>query len=143
MHETVILKTASNLRIPQFLGTFPVDRLPTPNYSDNVSFILNHDIMNGPGIHWVAVILSKNNNVEYYDSLGNPPPHELYTWKSNISYNRKPTQSMFADTCGEHSLYYLYLRLVVGFSQSETLNQLYEKRNADSYVKKFISKYRY
>lgn len=142
MHETVVLKTASNLKIPKFIGTFPIDRLPTPKYSD-IAFILNHDIMNGPGIHWVAVIVTKNNKVEYYDSLGNPPPDELYDWHKIISFNQKPTQNMFSDTCGEHALYYLYLRLVVGLSQADTLKQLYEKSNADRYVKKFINRYNY
>lgn len=137
MHETLIIKKAAEFKIPNFLGTFPIDRLPTPKQFPSC-FILNHDKMNQPGTHWVAVIITRENTVEYYDSLANKPPNELYQWNKQINFNRKPTQFIFSDTCGHHALYYLYLRLVLNASRAETLKLLYSCKNLDSYVKKFI-----
>lgn len=140
MYENIINKKACQMGIPNFMGTFPKDRIPSPKRLP-ASFILNLDIMNQPGIHWVAVLMNRDNTVEYYDSLAEKPLSELYVWKKKILYNNKPTQNIFAETCGHHALYYLYLRSVVGFSQVDTLNRIYKCPNPDKYVKRFVDRF--
>jgi hypothetical protein len=142
MHETVILQKAEALKIPYFLGVFPSDRLPDTK-GKPASFIMNHDRIDQPGSHWVALYVHPhpdNHFVEFFDSLAMKPPDELYFWKKRFSYGFKPVQNIFADTCGEHALYYLYLRLVLKLNRTATLDRIYRLKDADSYVKKFIHK---
>ena len=62
MLETTVVQKANRLKIPNFIGTYPIDRIPLPNRFP-VCYILNHDERLGPGTHWVAVLINKNNEV--------------------------------------------------------------------------------
>ena len=137
MDEIEIQTKAKNLKIPNFLGTFPINKLPIASDSQ-FCFILNHDRHNEPGSHWVSVLVLNDNTVEYYDSLGQKPPQALYQWKKNIFFNDKPIQNIFSNACGHHSIYYLYRRLVLKHSRAIVLKYLLQLRNPDLYVKKFI-----
>ena len=136
MDEVEIKNKAKLLKLPFFFGTFPIDELPNKKFP--YSFILNHDPHNKPGSHWVAVIVHSNKNVEYFDSLGQKPPSLLYQWKRKINYNKRAIQNIFANTCGHHSLYYLYLRTRLKITPSNTIKYLLSLKNPDTYVKNFI-----
>lgn len=73
--------------------------------------ILNLDILENPGTHWVAYI-KKNNNVTYYDSFGAlKPPKELvdYLGKNvKILYNNEKYQNYNQINCGHLCLEFLY-----------------------------------
>lgn len=145
MHETVILQKAEILQIPMFLGVFALDRLPDTQGKPGC-FIMNHDRIDQPGSHWVALYVHPppyNHYAEYFDSLGNKPPEELYAWKQKLEFNTKPVQSVLADTCGEHALYFLYLRLVLKLTLNETLQKINKLRNADKYVFDFVQKIKF
>lgn len=66
MSDTEIRKEANNLKLPKFSGVFLQNSvLP----EGNCSYIINQDVIGGPGIHWIAVV--QHNKVCYvYDSFG-------------------------------------------------------------------------
>ena len=63
-----------------YLGTFAINKIPTPPPHKNVSFIVNLQSDNLPGNHWVAVRRLANGRGEYFDSFGRMPPMEIQHW---------------------------------------------------------------
>lgn len=96
------------LKILHFIGVFSRDRLP-PHPKHTESAIVNLDIDDSTGTHWVAY-RKIGKNVEYYDSFGNlPPPKELQTYLagSEIKYNYDRHQKYNTENCGHLCLKFL------------------------------------
>jgi len=76
----------------------------------NESAIVNLDDANGPGTHWVCY-KKLNDNVFYFDSLGNlPPPKELIQYFGdvrNIYFNYERIQREASSVCGHLCLEFL------------------------------------
>jgi hypothetical protein len=96
------------LKIPHFIGVFSRDKLPRcPKQIE--SAIVNLDIEDGTGTHWVAY-RKIGKTVEYYDSFGNiPPPKELQTYLNGceIIYNYDRHQKYNTENCGHLCLKFL------------------------------------
>ena len=97
-------------RYRNYLGTYPRDRLG-PRLSVNQGLIINTDTASGPGEHWVAIYMGEK--AIYFDSFGLPPLHqEIIDYLDRISpigwfHNTIDFQSIYQDTCGLHSIYFL------------------------------------
>lgn len=100
----------------QFLGVFPVNKLPVvANFP--ASLIINLDPSYMPGSHWVAMWYALGGKTaEYFDSFGRRPAqgplcthlkHNLES-SSHVLYNDKSVQNIFSDVCGQYCLYFLY-----------------------------------
>lgn len=101
---------AIKLNIPHFRGVFMRDTLPRrPN--KNESAIVNLDISDNPGTHWVAYI-KNGNEVQYFDSFGDlKPPKEVVSYFGShvkITYNSEPYQIYNQWNCGHLCLRFLF-----------------------------------
>lgn len=101
------------------------------NVSDQFVCVLNTDVSTGPGEHWVATFVDMRPgqtwSVEYFDSVGNPPPAAMARWMERRKAELKtiaPTGTSVVATavttirhqrsnteCGLYSLYYIRCRL--------------------------------
>jgi hypothetical protein len=101
-------------RYKNFRGTFPRDWLPG-NLPAHSGVVINTDKACDPGEHWVAVYMNKD-KAEYFDSFGLPPMHEeIIQFLDKISpdgwqHNSITYQSLYTDTCGNYSVYFLASR---------------------------------
>ena len=97
-------------RYKNYFGTHPRDKLG-PKLARNQGIIINTDKSTGPGEHWVAIYMGQK--AIYFDSFGLPPLHnEIFNYLDEISqigwfYNTIDFQSIYQDTCGLHSIYFL------------------------------------
>lgn len=101
-------------------------------------YLINLDSSDGPGTHWVSVIIS-NKYLIYYDSFALKPPQELQQIKSaymlKLFYNNVVHQKISNSDCGE--LVIKFSRMVrqiirtVPEGQDKAINIL---RRIDSYL---------
>ncbi len=91
----------------------------------NFSIVLNTDVYEGDGIHWVVIFINtKNLNIEYFDSLGKTPNKNIkellnlikktidkyYDSNFKIHYN-KIIHQKGNEECGIYCVYYIIARL--------------------------------
>lgn len=96
--------------IPHFRGVFMRNDLPNKIWN-NESAIVNLDLKQGLGTHWVAY-KKEGNKIIYFDSFGDlRPPKELLRYfgkTSRIQYNYKRYQKIGSSNCGHLCLKFLY-----------------------------------
>ena len=91
------------------LNHFLEEKLNFPSMS-----IVNFDLCDKPGSHWVAVYVPMNGRTEYFDSYGNKP-NDLILSKlqqigdNNVIYSVLPIQAL-STVCGQYCLLFLLLR---------------------------------
>jgi hypothetical protein len=89
--------------VPNFIGVFPIDKLPKLNVATNAKLVVNLDPSNLPGTHWVAIAL-RDGKGYYFDSYGDFPPMEIQQWLARNSrdwtYNSTVLQSPSSLVCG-------------------------------------------
>lgn len=110
LFDVDLIKYAKKLKIPHFRGVFMRNSLPQmPRRYE--SAIINLDVQEGPGTHWVAY-KKHNNKVIYFDSFGAlKPPVELLRYfgdKCNIRFNYNTYQKFNTINCGHLCLEFLY-----------------------------------
>lgn len=97
-----------------FIGVFPSDYLSIIQHHHHgfpMSAIINLDDSTLPGTHWVAVYFNSNEEKEYMDSFGLPPPPVFRSILStSYSYNKVILQNPLSTLCGGYCLYYLHYR---------------------------------
>jgi hypothetical protein len=96
-------------------GVYPIDQLPEPKGYPECC-VVNLDPASKPGSHWMAVYIDPEGFGEFFDSYGRRPEKKqiLKYLKCNCldwTYNDKMLQSVFASTCGQYCIYYLYYRV--------------------------------
>ncbi len=91
-----------------FRGIFARDKVP--KWLMPGCFIWNTALHDAKGEHWVAIYISINHDVEFFDSFGEPP--RTYGWNisGNVKFNKKVLQSSNSDVCGMYCLFFLYFR---------------------------------
>lgn len=111
MHTDELMKRGA--RNPNFIGVFPLDKLPLHLPPQAGSFIVNSDTHNLPGQHWIAVSYNNGGIVKAFDPVGAFYPLALanylarqFPWR-RIIYNRQMHQQRWEKTCGEHCLRWL------------------------------------
>jgi len=117
LYDFQIVYYARKYKIPYFRGIYFRNYLPRKPKQYETA-IVNMDLMENPGTHWVCYIKRKS-KVLYFDPLGNvSPPLELLEYFDNdgnsssssstmIQYNRQSFQAMGTVNCGHMCLKYL------------------------------------
>ena len=82
LSDSDIKKEASTLKLPKFSGIYLQNSvLP----EGNCSYIINQDVVGGPGLHWLSVV-QQNKTCYVYDSFGrrasNVLPRFYHTMKA-------------------------------------------------------------
>jgi hypothetical protein len=94
-----------------FLGCFPLDMIPKiTRYPSCI--IVNNQISNSSGEHWLAIYYNSKKKATFFDSFGLHPRHyKLEKFLKNTSekydYNKIPIQSIFSSYCGYYCLLFL------------------------------------
>ena len=92
----------------QFLGVFPIDHLPVPNFPS--CFIANTSPSHAFGEHWVAIAFDHMGNAFYFCSFGKPSKRTFlnylkpYTW---VRSNRR-IQDYDSTCCGHYCITFLH-----------------------------------
>ena len=89
-----------------FIGVFSSDTLPS--YAQTGYYVVNLDMSQQPGSHWIAIKISKSKcKNEYFDSYGLGPPtvHFKRFMKYNYIYNSKGLQHSLSTTCAQWCIY--------------------------------------
>lgn len=113
MDEITINKLLKD--VPNFIGTYPLDLLPT-FMPLNTGLIANTHPSTKSGEHWVAIFKDKQGYCEYFDSYGLPPMHTefLEFLSSNLTlgynWNKKLLQCIECITCGYYCVEYIKCR---------------------------------
>ena len=119
----------------QFRGTYSRNLLPN-KINKPFGIVINTDPSSEPGEHWVAIYMSTEGELEYFDSFGLPPLHaEIIEFLDNNcvngwSYNTITFQSIYSTTCGMYCVIYLYFKctgksfydFTALFNYNETIN---------------------
>ena len=132
------------MHLPEFIGVFPSDTHCLPRINNfPCGLVSNLDNHFFPGSHWVAMYFNSKNDVDYFDSYGNPPiipSHLEFMWKysKNVFYNSKKVQGPFSTTCGGHCINFISLKSQ-GYSLEKIANSYSDNKELNDSViyKKF------
>jgi hypothetical protein len=91
----------------QFLGVFPIDQLPTPNFPS--CFIANTSPSNAPGEHWVAVAFDHSGRATYFCSFGQYPKRAFRKYFAPFQWVRsnRRVQNYNSTCCGHYCISWL------------------------------------
>lgn len=124
-----------------FIGTFPIDRLPTKPKLP-YAIVVNYDEARNKGSHWVC-IYADDNETHFHDSFGLPPlRHQIVDFISpdNYTCSIKQLQYKRSRSCGHHVISYIVNR-ARGVSSESYLNYFGDdKRHNDVIVRRFVQK---
>lgn len=104
-------------------GVFSRTTLPVHEIQYPSAYIVNTDERDGPGEHWVAIVLNNKSRGVFFDSFGRPPEFygkELKTFlQSNVDsyvHFKNQVQSSFSTQCGLFVLSFLMLHVCLHWS---------------------------
>ena len=94
-----------------YLGTFPMNRLPDLPKAFPKSIIINTDPANKGGDHWIALVLT-HKRAFYFDSFGIGIINEeikqfLLPKYTSIIFNNLCIQHISSDKCGSFCIYFV------------------------------------
>lgn len=128
-----------------YLGVYARDLIPLYSLSRfPCAYVSNTDTHSYPGTHWVAFFHESPTVLEFYDSYGRHPKTYGFLIPDTIptsEYSTTPIQSLYASTCGEHCIYYLYQRSH-NITLSSLITSLRRTAAPDRYVRVFVSRLR-
>ena len=132
------------LRVPNFLGVFAADELPS-HFPWSCGLVVNTDPRSEPGTHWLAIYIDGNGHGEYFDSYGLKPfvpqhlkfLNRLKQWR----YNKTKLQSLTSTLCGQYCVLYLDSKFR-GYSLNRFLRNMVKHPYKDGYVmQRFFQKF--
>jgi hypothetical protein len=114
MNNSQLNEIARTFNIPNYIGSFPCNKIPVMCCSNRYCYILNTKPKNHSGEHWLAVKINSNKRtIKFFDSYGDPPEgcvlnslQKVYP-NYSIVFNTKELQKM-DDTCGLWCLWFLW-----------------------------------
>ena len=129
----------------RYLGVFPRDLIPLYSLTQfPCVYVSNTDTHSYPGSHWVAFYHESPTHVEFFDSYGQHPKTYGFDVPYNFTsgdYSTNPVQALYATTCGEHCIFYLFQR-AHSIPLSTIITTLHESSSPDRYVRRFVSRLR-
>jgi hypothetical protein len=131
--------STTNKRHQIFKGCFPANKIPFP-YSFPAAYIINKDLHNQIGSHWVAIYVPDNKTIFYFDSYARKPKIHIFTFLKNfpvIYKNFQKYQYLFSDCCAHFCIYFI-VQILKGLSFNEILSTLSDQPNPDLYVYCFV-----
>ena len=77
--------------------------------------VINTDPGHKPGAHWLAVYISGDGVIDYFDSYGfDPSIPSIVSWIEKpgelLNVNKLRVQSVMSAACGQHCIHYLLMR---------------------------------
>lgn len=99
-----------------FRGCFAINQLPLLIFHKPSALVVNLDSADEAGSHWVAIYISTEGKVTYFDSFGRAPSDDrMLTFlfrqtrgnPSGFSYNSTRIQAITSSKCGYHCLRFL------------------------------------
>lgn len=101
-----------------FRGTFSIDeRVKKPTVFPSAYVFNTHPRRSRIAGHWICMYAYKRDRqmyVEFFDSYGTIPPHQLLTlargWTRRVSWNKLMFQNYFSALCGMYVVYFLHYR---------------------------------
>lgn len=142
--QQVLEKLTGRLKC-HFLGVFAADHIPTNPTRTPACLVANVDEHDKPGFHWIAIYFTDPNTVEYFDPFGvqfyyDKFAHHFAPLTLNV-VSTHSIQDIDSAVCGQHCIYYLYLRSL-GHSPSRILSHyLANPKFNDRMVKLFVKRY--
>jgi len=148
----IIDNTLKNNPITKSLyqGIFPSDKL-----SKHVckklpcAIVVNFDTKNEPGSHWIAILIDKNKNVEYFDSYARSISfnHRVFDYVTSITKNGhikhlsgRAIQQNKTSVCGHYTILFILCRAKkISFEKfSDTFSDQRYAGEYDSTIKSII-----
>lgn len=127
---------------PFFLGVFASDAIPT--LKEKSAVVVNVDKSSEPGSHWLAFYY-ENNNIEFFDSYGNPPEfygpsfQDFFSNYSSVSWNSTTLQSLTSNVCGPYCIYFI-LKRCQGHSLYSIVSSFADCQKNDFRMYQFVKK---
>jgi hypothetical protein len=95
----------------EFLGCFPLDKLPSFPTEFPKSMIINTHKSNQPGEHWIALVLTKK-HCFYFDTFGLPIINKTIMQYLNsqykvVRYSNVCIQHITSNKCGEFCIVFV------------------------------------
>lgn len=124
---------------PYFQGVYAKNTLP--QLESNTCAIVNTDDSSEAGSHWLAFFVTKEKNLEVFDSYGNSPHfYGIQTSNyANIKWNSIVFQSLTSNVCGHYCIYFL-LKRCQGHSLYSIVDYLYITNVKDFQMYQFVKK---
>ena len=112
--EQAILRAGDTNVCQAFRGVYPMDQLP--HVVEPPAFIIvNTDVHNLPGKHWMVLFVDEDLSGEVFDSLAFPLCNAVIRFMNKHTrqwtFNRLAYQHPFSPSCGVFVLYYVTQRL--------------------------------
>ena len=143
MNSLEISRVLSRVR-KHTLGVFPADKI-VERWQKPCAFVFNTDDSTKPGLHWVAVYVSRDGFRTYFDSFGIEPliANHARLLRKNcrvLHWNTKQLQSNSSTVCGQFCLMFL-LHMSSGKSLRQFIS-IFSKNleKNDSIVRNYIKK---
>lgn len=150
-HEISLIASKHSHTHPYFGGVYASDTIPLIHKSLPIFYIVNTDVISGPGKHWVMIFFPSHCDTnEWFDPLGKNPSSYGDSFLNSVSLNKRkhfimnmfPVQSDFSSKCGQFCLTMADLR-VQGFSFEEAMSLFYKsniERN-DQIVTRYVTEH--
>src|SRR5262249_36943292 len=117
--ELITILSRDKITKPNFIGVYASDHIRSLQVRKfPACFMVNTDPSWKSGAHWLAIYISHNNKVEFFDSYGQDPSKYPTVFDflkrqtgGDVRMNtEQQLQSYFSSTCGQFCLYFLLWR---------------------------------
>jgi hypothetical protein len=118
------LTECCNLLLHDYIGTFPVDKIPK-KMKNMQSCIINLDDSTQPGSHWIALYRTGSRGTIVYDSFGRKASKILFKkakeLKKYINTESDAEQKKIEENCGQRCIAWLLLCEIYGENAALTI----------------------
>lgn len=129
---------------PAYSGTYSCDELESAPLESIC--VVNTDKSGSTGKHWCAVLLSKNEVGEFWDSFGFPPSNYHIRWHEHLlnvcgeyRYNAVKLQEDSEQNCSAHVVAYVYYRSL-GFTMDQVADVI-KSRGVDQLLQDLVQEF--
>ncbi len=144
--ELINILTEDKFSKKLFCGVLPIDELKNFTFRKPCSLIVNTDESSKPGEHWIALFITKNGYLEYFDSYGIKPfKKEIFQFikkhQMKLIFNKKKIQNSLSINCGKFCLLFVLLR-TRGFTMKKIIRFFVNTKYNDLLINKIYLKYK-
>lgn len=118
-----------------YRGICSINTIPVLKFVKPCFVVVNTDIAEGDGTHWIVLFFIRSNYIEIFDSLGQRPKeaygHHFITYMKKqgptveFVYIQQRLQSLDSNVCGAHCLFFCYKKCKRKLSLSTLVNRYY------------------
>lgn len=116
-----------------YRGICSINNIPVLKNVKPCFLVVNTDVVEGPGMHWIVLFFIRSNYVEIFDSLGQRPQaygsHFIRYMKLQPSvefvYSSRRLQSLDSNVCGAHCLLFSYKKCKKKISLTSFVKRYY------------------